>query len=186
MQLSDEDQRRLELVKSKIGEFPDFPKSGINFKDIFTALTDGEVCAALKELLVNYVSKNHPSIDAIVGLDARGFLFSFTIASDLKIGCIPIRKRGKLPGETYKVEYSLEYGTDIFELQRGAIKKGQKVLIIDDLLATGGTLAAACELVEKAGGIVEGCLVIMELKSLNGREKLKGRQNVNSFIQYED
>lgn len=204
--MSQEDEARLALVKSKIGEFPDFPKAGINFKyvnyknilhrlqnnlnllffrDIFTALLDGATCVALKELLINYVKKNHPSIDAVVGLDARGFLFSFTIASELGIGCIPIRKKGKLPGETHKVEYTLEYGTDVFELQCGAIKNGQKVLIVDDLLATGGTLKAACELVRKAGGVIDGCLVVMELKVLNGRANLNGT-SIHSFIQYDD
>lgn len=157
----------------------------LNFRDIFTALTYGPVCVALKELLVNYIKKNHPSIDAVVGLDARGFLFSFTIASELSIGCIPIRKKGKLPGETFKVEYVLEYGTDVFELQCGAIKKDQRVLIVDDLLATGGSLKAACELIRKAGGIIEGCLVVMELQSLNGRAKLEGT-DVHAFIVYDD
>lgn len=134
---------------------------------------------------MNYVKKNHPSIDAVVGLDARGFLFSFTIAAELGIGCIPIRKKGKLPGETHKVEYVLEYGTDVFELQCGAIKKDQKVLIVDDLLATGGSLKAACELITKAGGIVDGCLVVLELKCLNGRGKLEGIP-VHSLIEYDD
>lgn len=155
------------------------------FRDIFTALLDGPTCVALKELLVNYAKKNHPSIDAVVGLDARGFLFSFTIASELSIGCIPVRKKGKLPGETHKVEYVLEYGTDVFELQCGAIKKDQRVLIVDDLLATGGSLKAAYELVQKAGGIVDGCLVVMELTALNGRSKLEGIP-VHAFIQYDD
>lgn len=155
------------------------------FRDIFGALTDGPSCVALKELLINYVKDNHPSIEAVVGLDARGFLFSFTIAAELGIGCIPIRKRGKLPGATHKVEYALEYGTDIFELQCNAIKRDQKVLIVDDLLATGGSLKAAVELVSKAGGIVDGCLIIMELTALNGRRSLEGVQ-VHSFIQYDD
>lgn len=140
---------------------------------------------ALKELLVNYVKNNHPTIDAVVGLDARGFLFSFTIASELEIGCIPIRKKGKLPGECFQVEYALEYGTDVFELQCGAIKKDQKVLIVDDLLATGGTLGAACELIRKAGGIVDGCVVVLELKALNGRKNIEGT-TVYSFLQYDD
>lgn len=121
----------------------------------------------------------------MVGLDARGFLFSFMIASELGIGCLPIRKKGKLPGETHKVEYILEYGTDVFELQCGAIKKGQRVLIVDDLLATGGTLKAACELVTRAGGEVAGCVIVMELKALNGRAKLNGVP-VHSFIEYDD
>lgn len=148
-------------------------------------MTDGPTCVALKELLINYVKKNHPSVEAVIGLDARGFLFSFTIASELSIGCIPIRKKGKLPSETHKVEYILEYGTDVFELQYGAVKKDQKVLIVDDLLATGGSLKAAIELVSKAGGVVDGCLVIMELTALKGRANLSGTR-VHSFIQYDD
>jgi adenine phosphoribosyltransferase len=134
---------------------------------------------------LNFVKQNHPSIDVVVGLDARGFLFSFTIASELSIACVPIRKKNKLPGETFKVEYQLEYGSDVFEMQCGAIKKGQKVLIVDDLLATGGTLSAACELVTKAGGVVDCCLVIMELTALNGRKNIEGFP-VHSFIQYDD
>lgn len=148
-------------------------------------MAHGPSCVALKELIINFVKKNHPAIDAVIGLDARGFLFSFTIASELSIGCVPIRKKNKLPGETFKVEYQLEYGSDVFEMQCGAIKKGQKVLIVDDLLATGGTLSAACELVTKAGGVIDGCLVIMELTALNGRKKLNGFP-VHSFIQYDD
>lgn len=120
-----------------------------------------------------------------MGLDARGFLFSFTIASELEIGCVPVRKKNKLPGETLKVEYALEYGSDVFELQCGAIKHDQRVLIVDDLLATGGSLKAASELVRKAGGVVDGCLVVMELKCLNGRKNLEGLK-VHSFIQYDD
>lgn len=148
-------------------------------------MTDGPTCVALKQLLINYVKQNHPSIEAVVGLDARGFLFSFTIAAELGIGCIPIRKKGKLPGETHKVEYALEYGTDVFELQCGAIKKDQKVLIVDDLLATGGSLKAAIELVTKSGGVVDGCLVVMELTALKGRTNLSGTP-VHSLIQYDD
>ena len=157
----------------------------INFRDIFGALADGPTCSALKELVLNYVKKNHPAIDVVVGLDARGFLFSFTIAADLGIGCVPIRKKNKLPGETFKVEYQLEYGSDVFEMQCDAIKNGQKVLIVDDLLATGGTLNAACQLVTKSGGVIDGCLVIMELTDLNGRKNLEGFP-VYSFIQYDD
>lgn len=148
-------------------------------------MTDGPTVTALKELLVNYIKKNHPTIDAVVGLDARGFLFSFAIAADLGIGCIAVRKKGKLPGETFSVEYSLEYGSDFFEIQCGAIKKDQKVVIVDDLLATGGSLKAAVELVRKAGGIVEACLVVMELSALKGRAKLDGVP-VHSFIEYND
>lgn len=107
------------------------------------------------------------------------------IASELSIGCVPVRKRGKLPGETISVEYKLEYGTDVFEIQAEAIKKGQRILLIDDLIATGGSLKAAVELVEKSGGIVDGCLIIMELTSLKGRDNLSGIP-IHSFLQYDD
>jgi adenine phosphoribosyltransferase len=135
-------------------------------------------------LLLNYIKKNHPDINVVVGLDARGFLFSFMIAAELEIACVPVRKKGKLPGDCHKFEYVLEYGTDVFEIQKDAIKEGQTVLIIDDLLATGGSLNAACELVQKAGGIVKECIVIMELTALKGREKVPS--SVFSFIQYDD
>lgn len=134
--------------------------------------------------MLNYIKKNHPEVDVVVGLDARGFLFCFLIASELSIGCVPVRKRGKLPGECTQVEYILEYGTDVFEMQKDAIKEGQKVLIIDDLLATGGSLKAACDLVKKFGGIVEACIVIIELTPLNGRSKIDAP--VFSFIQYDE
>lgn len=136
--------------------------------------------------MLNYVKKNHPDIDVVVGLDARGFLFCFLIASEMSIACVPVRKRGKLPGETLKVEYDLEYGTDVFEIQEGGIKAGQKVLIVDDLLATGGSLKAASELVKKSGGIVQAFIVIIELSALNGRSKLLADAPVFSFIQYDD
>lgn len=132
--------------------------------------------------MLNYIRKNHPSIDVVVGLDARGFLFSFMIASELEIGCVPVRKKGKLPGETTKVEYVLEYGTDVFEIQTESIKAGQKVIIVDDLLATGGSLKAAVELVRKAGGDVHECIVILELEDLKGRKNLD--VPVFSFLQY--
>jgi adenine phosphoribosyltransferase len=156
----------------------------ILFRDIFTAFLDGDVCNATKHLLLNYIKKNHPSIDCVVGLDARGFLFCFLIASEMKIACVPVRKKGKLPGKTNKVEYKLEYGSDVFEMQSDAIKSGQKVLIVDDLLATGGSLKAAIDLVKQSGGIVQECLVIMELNPLNGRKNLD--VPVFSFIQYDE
>lgn len=120
----------------------------------------------------------------VVGLDARGFLFSFMIAAELEIACVPVRKQGKLPGECIKFEYVKEYGTDVFEIQKNSIKSGQNVLILDDLLATGGSLNAACELVKKSGGIVKECVVILELIKLKGREKVQAP--VFSFIQYDD
>ncbi|GAB0086457.1 Adenine phosphoribosyltransferase [Sergentomyia squamirostris] len=161
---SEADKKRIELIKQHIGEFPDFPKKGIVFKDLFTALSSGEVCRAVKELFLSYIKST---------------------SAELEIGCVPIRKRGKLPGETYSVEYKLEYGVDIFELQKAALKPGQKVLIVDDLMATGGTFEAATRLVEQAKAEVVQCVAIMELTGLRGRDKLK-EYNVHSFIQYND
>lgn len=153
-------------------------------RDIFTALTNGGVCTALKELLLDHVRKNCPDVDVIVGLDARGFLFGFFLAAELSVAFVPVRKAGKLPGECYSYEYKLEYGSDKFEIQANSIKSGQKVVIVDDLLATGGSLSAACHLIEQAGGIIQELIVLLELKSLNGRAKLNGK-SVHSFIQYD-
>lgn len=180
--MSTESDPNIELIKSKIGTFPDFPKPGIIFKDLFTALVDGEVCIAVKNVIISYIKKECPKIDAVVGLDARGFLFSLLIAAELGIGCIPIRKKGKLPGECISVKYALEYGEDVFEMQKNSIKAGQNILIIDDLLATGGTFSAAVQLVRSAGGNVVKCVAIIELLELNGRSKVDC--DVHSFISY--
>ncbi|XP_063700426.1 adenine phosphoribosyltransferase [Culicoides brevitarsis] len=175
----------VQVIKDHVGKFPDFPKKGIVFRDIFTAMTHGPVCQALKRAVILHVQETCPDIDVVVGLDARGFLFSLLIASELGIGCVPVRKKGKLPGECYKFEYVLEYGTDTFEMQKDSIKPGQKVLLVDDLLATGGSLNAAANLVRQAQGNVVEALVIMELTELKGREKIKGIE-VHSLIQYDD
>ncbi|XP_058459850.1 adenine phosphoribosyltransferase [Malaya genurostris] len=177
----------LELVKKHIGEYPDFPKKGILFKDIFTALRNGPVCQALKHLLVEHVRQTCPDAKVIVGLEARGFLFSLMIAAELGISCVPIRKKGKLPGPCVQYEYELEYGTDIFEIQKDSIEPGQKVVVIDDLLATGGSMEAANKLVQQIGGVVEQNIVVIELTTLGGRNKLESSGwKVHSFIQYHD
>ncbi|XP_017138727.1 adenine phosphoribosyltransferase [Drosophila miranda] len=179
-QISAED--KLDYVKSKIGEYPNFPKEGILFRDIFGALTDPKACVYLKDLLVQYIRQSQPEVEVIVGLDSRGFLFNLLLATELGVGCAPIRKKGKLAGEVVSVEYQLEYGSDTFELQRTAIQPGQKVVIVDDLLATGGSLLAASELVRKVGGVVLESLVVMELVGLDGRKKLDCK--VHSLIKY--
>lgn len=153
-------------------------------RDIFTALAHAEVCRALKQLFTTHLKRDCSDIDVVCGLEARGFLFGFQIAADLGVGFVPIRKKGKLPGELLSQEYSLEYGTDKFEIQKSSIKPGQRVLIVDDLLATGGTMEAARLLIEKSGGVVVECLVLIELAGLNGRDKLKGCPT-HSFIQYD-
>lgn len=147
-------------------------------------MTNGKVCTALKELLLDHIRRTCPDVDVIIGLDARGFLFGFMLAAELERGFVPIRKRGKLPGTCHSYEYKLEYGSDTFDIQANSIKPGQKVVIVDDLLATGGTLAAACHLVEQAGGVVQNIVVVIELISLNGRSKISCK-NVHSLIQYD-
>lgn len=153
-------------------------------RDIFTATTDGRVCAALKDLLVEHVQTTHPDVEVIVGLDARGFLFGFMLAAELGIAFVPIRKKGKLPGLCHSHQYKSEYGSDTFEIQADSIKAGQKVVIVDDLLATGGTLASACHLIAQSGGVVQEIVVLLELLSLRGRDKLDGK-SVYSFIKYD-
>ncbi|XP_065360416.1 adenine phosphoribosyltransferase [Calliphora vicina] len=175
-------KEKLDYINQHIGVHPDFPKKGIVFRDIFGALTDGQACKYIKEILLEHVRTEHPDVEIIVGLESRGFLFNLMLASELGIGCAPIRKKGKLPGKCVSVEYTLEYGSDIFEIQTDAIKPGQKVLIIDDLLATGGSLEAAVKLVRKAGGEVVKCLVVMELEFLEGRKKVDGK--VHSLLKY--
>lgn len=150
---------------------------------MFAALRNGAVCRAIKQLLCDHVRASHPDgVDVIVGLEARGFLFSLLLAAELGCGSVPIRKRGKLPGQCVQHEYQLEYGTDMFEMQVGALQPGQRVLVVDDLLATGGTLEAAVKLISAAGGVVVECVVLMELQELNGRSKAGAP--VHSFIQY--
>ncbi|XP_055621384.1 adenine phosphoribosyltransferase [Toxorhynchites rutilus septentrionalis] len=177
----------LELIKAHIGEYPDFPKKGILFKDVFTALRSGPVCQAIKRLLIAHIRESCPGVEVVIGLEARGFLFSLLIAAELGIACVPIRKKGKLPGECVQHEYKLEYGTDTFEIQKDSIACGQKVLVVDDLLATGGTMDAANKLVQQVGGVVEENVLIIELTSLGGRKKLESSGiKIHSFIQYDD
>jgi len=175
---------KLQLVKDHIGTFADFPRPGIVFRDIFTALANGKVCSALKDLLIDHIRTSCSGIDVVVALDARGFLFGFMLAAELGIPFVPVRKKGKLPGKCLSHEYNLEYGTDVFEIQAKSITPGQKVVIVDDLLATGGSLKAACELIQQTGGIVTEIIVVIELKSLNGRSKIP-KINTHSFLQYD-
>ncbi|XP_788872.2 adenine phosphoribosyltransferase, partial [Strongylocentrotus purpuratus] len=152
---------------------PDFPKPGILFRDIFPLFRDPSILSDLLDLLVHHVQQNFKDkVDVVVGLEARGFLFGPMLALRLGCGFAPIRKKGKLPGECIQVSYTLEYGTDVFEMQKGAITAGQKILIVDDLIATGGTMMAACQLVKNMEAKVLECLVIIELTDLKGKEKL--------------
>lgn len=169
-------------LKAKLREVPDFPKEGINFIDITTVLQDPE---ALKECIDSMKKKveSFGEFDIIVGDESRGFIFGAPLAYALGKGFVPIKKKGKLPYKTISVEYELEYGTDILEMHIDAIKKGQRVVIVDDLLATGGTTKSNIKLVEQLGGEILGIVYFVELTFLNGREKLKG-YNVESIVQY--
>lgn len=161
-------------LNNYIRTIPDFPKAGILFRDITPLLGDSEAFGAAAELLADPFKG--AEIDYVAAVEARGFIFGSAVAGILKAGFIPIRKPGKLPYKTEKVTYDLEYGKDAVEVHLDAIEAGSKVLLVDDLLATGGTMAAACELMKKIGGQICGLAFLIELKDLAGREKLKDYQ----------
>lgn len=168
-------------LKSLIREVPDFPKPGINFYDITTLLKDPAGWhQVIDELKAHYGAT---PIDIVVGIEARGFFFAPAIAYAVSAGFVPVRKPGKLPAATESVEYGLEYGTDRLEMHKDAITPGARVLIMDDVLATGGTAAAVVSLVERMGGIVVGVGVVIELDFLNGRRKL-GEHKIFSLLHY--
>lgn len=154
-------------------DVPDFPKPGILFKDISPLLASPE---ALRETVARFARLDFGGIDKVAAIESRGFLFGAPLAIELGKGFVPIRKPGKLPWKTSRVEYVLEYGTDAVEIHEDAVQRGERVLLVDDLLATGGTMAAACELVEACGGVVAGCAFVVELRFLPGRQKLHGRR----------
>ncbi|AUS08473.1 adenine phosphoribosyltransferase [Laceyella sacchari] len=168
--------------KEKIRVIPDYPQPGIRFKDITTLLQDGAAYRAaideLKEQLKDV------EIDVIVGPEARGFVVGAPLAYALGVGFVPVRKKGKLPGETIEASYSLEYGKDLLAMHKDAIKPGQKVLIADDLLATGGTISATLDLVKQLQGVPVAAAFLIELNYLEGRKKLDGL-NVVSLVQYD-
>ncbi len=168
-------------LRAKIREVPDFPKPGILFYDITTLLKDPGAFKGAVDLLVEPYRDQR--VDIVVGMDSRGFIFSAPMAYTLGVGFVPVRKLGKLPAETVSVEYALEYGTNTLEVHRDAIAPGQRVLIVDDLLATGGTVRGTIELVERLKGEVVGLAFLVELEFLNGRERLEGRK-VTSVVQY--
>ena len=168
-------------LKEYIRSVQDFPKQGLVFRDLTTLLKNS---VALKEAINQlYDSTEGLKIDKVVGIESRGFIFGAILAERLNVGFIPVRKPGKLPAETEKEFYDLEYGKDSIEIHKDAISPGDKVLIHDDLLATGGTAKAAINLVEKLGGEVVQILFLIELSFLNGREKLKG-YNVKALVDY--
>jgi len=168
-------------LKKLIREVPDFPKKGILFYDITTLLKDKTGFAQLIDLFSeHYIGKQ---IDLILGMEARGFIFGPALAYRLNAGFVPVRKPGKLPAATVKVEYDLEYGSNCLEVHEDAIEKGQRVLIVDDLLATGGTAAATAQLAKSLGADIAGLAFVVELDFLNGRDKLKPH-NVFSLLHY--
>jgi len=174
-----EDQRT--DLSGFIRAIPDWPKPGILFRDITPLLANhSALLAAVDELCVDY---RDAGIDAVAAVEARGFIFGTAVAERLAAGFIPIRKQGKLPYETHSVTYDLEYGTDTLEIHVDALAEGARVLLVDDLLATGGTMSAACRLVEAAGGVVAGISFLIELEDLGGHAKLDGYR-ISKVITY--
>ena len=168
-------------LKDSIRDIPDFPKKGILFKDITTLLTRGDLFRkVIDEFAEHYQGKK---IQKIVGIESRGFLFGSALAYKLGAGIVPVRKKGKLPHKTVAATYQLEYGTDTLEMHADALEPGMRVLVVDDLLATGGTSKATAELVKKVGGIITGYAFLIELLFLKGRENLNGYE-IYSLIQY--
>src|SRR5688572_23241721 len=173
----------METLKQKIRAIPDFPKPGILFYDITTLLRDPEGFRQAIDAMCAPYTKG--TIDLIVGIESRGFILGAAMADRLSAGFVPVRKLGKLPGKTVKVSYSLEYGTDSLEVHEDAIVAGQRVLIVDDLLATGGTAAAVTKLVKKLGGSIVGLAFLVELGFLPGRAKLEG-EHLHVVLHYAD
>jgi adenine phosphoribosyltransferase len=168
-------------LRAKIREVPDFPKPGILFYDITTLLKDPDAFREVIDRMTDQVKDS--SVDLVVGMESRGFIFSAPLAYQLHAGFVPVRKLGKLPAETIEVEYDLEYGTATLEVHKDAIQPGQRVLIVDDLLATGGTVQGTIELVQRLGGEIAGLSFMVELTGLNGREKL-GDFQIHTLLTY--
>lgn len=170
-------------IEGYIRSIPDFPEKGIIFRDITSVLEDGESLKLSVDLMQDKIKEI--DFDVVVGPESRGFIFGMPIAYNLGKPFAPVRKKGKLPCETVSVEYDLEYGSAVIEMHKTAIKPGQRVVIVDDLMATGGTLEAIVKLVEQLGGKVVGAVFLIELAGLKGRERLKNIPNVESVICYE-
>jgi len=169
-------------LKAKIRDIKNFPTEGILFKDITTLLKDGPAFRYVVDAFVRWYQ--HERVDVVVGIESRGFVIGGALAHQLNAGFVPVRKLGKLPGKTVEVEYELEYGRDALAIHEDAIKAGQRVLAVDDLLATGGTMAATLRLIDQLGGRVVGVAVMIELAFLHGRDKLK-EQPLHSLIVYD-
>ena len=169
-------------LRSKIRDIKDFPTEGVLFKDITTLLKDAPAFRYVIDLLASRYQE--AGVEVVVGIESRGFIFGGALAHQLQAGFVPVRKLGKLPGKTIEVEYELEYGRDALAMHEDAISPGQRVLVVDDLLATGGTMAATLRLVEQSGGVVVGVAFLIELAFLHGRAKLKDYP-VTSLIVYD-
>ncbi len=159
-------------LRKYVASIPDYPEKGIIFRDISPLLADGPAFREATDQIVKFAKDK--GVEMIVGPEARGFIVGGPVAYELGVGFAPARKKGKLPRETVKAEYSLEYGTSALYMHKDAVKPGQRVLVTDDLLATGGTISATIDLVEQLGGVVVGCAFLIELKQLKGRERIKG------------
>ncbi len=173
-------ERQIEL-KNYIRSIPDWPKKGVLFRDITPLLADSQAFSAAIDALCGDYSNS--GANYVAAVDARGFIFGAAVAQKLRLGFLPIRKKGKLPHEIVSSSYELEYGTDTLEMHRDAMKQADKVLLVDDLLATGGTMSASCKLIEQLKGEIVGISFLIELTDLNGREKL-GDYKVSSVIRY--
>lgn len=174
-------QENIQKIKSMIRDIPDFPKKGILFRDITTALKDAQTLKLTVDEI--YEAFKDEKIDYIAGIESRGFIYGMPLAYKLNCGFIPVRKPNKLPAETISQEYELEYGTDKIEIHKDALKKGDRVLIVDDLLATGGTAAAAAKLVSSVAEVV-GMAFVIELEELQGRNKLPENVKILSLVKY--
>ncbi len=172
----------MQLVKEKVRSIKDFPQEGIIFRDITTAIKDKEALRAMINFLTEkFIDKG---IDYVAVVESRGFIFGSALAYNINAGCILVRKPGKLPAETISEEYTLEYGTNTLEIHKDAVESGKNVVVVDDLLATGGTVAAACKLLKRAGANVKAAAFIIELNELEGRKNLPQDIDIVSMISY--
>jgi len=174
-----------EKIRQRIKIYEDFPKKGISFKDIFPLFQTPSLINDVIKLMEKHCKSLCTNIDAVIGIDSRGFLMGPMLAQQLGTSFVPIRKKGKLPGDTFSQSYDLEYGNDELQIQKYALKKGSKVVIVDDLMATGGTMEAACKLSEKAELEVLSSLCVVELTGLKGIEKLPKGTQFYSIVKYE-
>ncbi|CAF1043646.1 unnamed protein product [Rotaria sordida] len=182
--MSRSDNENLDIIRSSLKLCPNFPKKGITFIDVFGIFADPTAHRALIDVILNRIKKSNTKIEAIAGLEARGFIFGPQIALELQVPFLPVRKHGKLPGKVSTIDYDLEYGKDTIEMQMNILQPGTKILLLDDLLATGGTLGAAQKLCVQLGYEVVETLVIIELIGFNGRKKLKDADHFTTLFQF--